>query len=103
MIRSNAFVFAAVALGVTFGTGVASAADLPARPYTKAPPLQPVPVTWSGCYLGGNIGAGWDHFSAGEVGFAGVPTPFVDSEAIPEAASSAVVRSAAIISSRRTG
>ena len=78
MIRSNAFVFAAVALGVTFGTGVASAADLPARPYTKAPPLQPVPVTWSGCYLGGNIGAGWDRFSAGEVGFAGVPTPFVD-------------------------
>lgn len=78
MIRSNAFVFAAVALGVTFGTGVASAADLLARPYTKAPPLQPVPVTWSGCYLGGNIGAGWDRFSAGEVGFAGVPTPFVD-------------------------
>ncbi len=78
MIRSNAFVFAAVALGATFGTGIASAADLPARPYTKAPPLQPAPITWSGCYLGGNIGAGWDRFRAGEVGFAGVPTPFVD-------------------------
>jgi outer membrane immunogenic protein len=37
-----------------------------------------VPVIWSGCYLGGNIGAGWDRFSAGEVGFAGVPSPFVD-------------------------
>jgi hypothetical protein len=40
--------------------------------------LQPAPITWSACYLGGNIGAGWDRFSAGEVGFAGAPTPFVD-------------------------
>ncbi len=68
----------AVALSATFGTGIASAADLPARPYTKAAPLQPAPITWSGCYLGANIGAGWDRFHAGEAGFAGVPTPFVD-------------------------
>ena len=78
MIRLNALIIAAVALSATIGTGIASAADLPAMPYTKAPPLQSVPITWSGCYLGGNIGAGWDRFNAGEVGFAGVATPFVD-------------------------
>ena len=68
----------AVALSATFGTGIAPAADLPARPYTKAAPLQPAPITWRGCYLGANIGAGWDRFHAGEAGFAGVPSPFVD-------------------------
>ena len=65
-------------IGILFGTTVASAADLPARPYTKAPPLYHAPISWTGCYLGGNIGAGWDRFNAGEVGFAGVPTPFLD-------------------------
>ena len=48
-------------------------------PYTKAPPLYyHAPISWTGCYLGGNIGAGWDRFNAGEVGFAGVATPFLD-------------------------
>jgi outer membrane immunogenic protein len=37
-------------------TGSASAADLAARPYTKAAP-PPTPVaTWTGCYVGGGIG-----------------------------------------------
>ncbi|HEY4143039.1 MAG TPA: outer membrane beta-barrel protein [Pseudolabrys sp.] len=36
----------------------ASAADM--RPAVKAPAFIPVPVqTWTGCYVGGNIGAGW--------------------------------------------
>ena len=40
-------------------TGSASAADLAARPYTKAPP-PPVPVaTWTGCYVAGGGGYGW--------------------------------------------
>ncbi len=39
-------------------TGSASAADLAARPYTKAaPPPAPV-VSWTGCYIGGGGGYG---------------------------------------------
>ena len=35
----------------------AAAADLGARPYTKAPAMAPAPVfTWTGCYIGGFIG-----------------------------------------------
>jgi outer membrane immunogenic protein len=42
-------------LGSTFA---ASAADLGARPIGKAPMVAPpVPFSWSGCYIGGNIGA----------------------------------------------
>ena len=50
----------------------ASAADLPARTYTKAPPIiAPAPTNWSGFYLGGFGGYGWaeklsaDVFGAG--------------------------------------
>jgi outer membrane immunogenic protein len=42
------------------GAVSASAADLPARTYSKAPALVAAPVySWSGCYLGGNVGGGW--------------------------------------------
>jgi outer membrane immunogenic protein len=77
MIRSRCTASAAVFIGALFGISAVSAADLPARPYTKAPVYSPAPISWSGCYLGGNVGGAWTHFSAGEVGFAGVPTPFV--------------------------
>ena len=33
-------------------------ADLPAKPYTKAPPPPP-PFSWSGFYVGANIGGAW--------------------------------------------
>jgi outer membrane immunogenic protein len=40
-------------------TGSAIAADLPARPYTKAAPVAYVPPpTWTGCYIGGGGGYG---------------------------------------------
>jgi outer membrane immunogenic protein len=41
-------------------TGSAVAADMAPR-YTKAP-LAPPPViySWSGCYIGGNVGGGWE-------------------------------------------
>lgn len=46
---------ALIALGAT-----ASAADLPARTYTKAPVLEPV-LNWTGFYIGGGFGYGmWD-------------------------------------------
>jgi outer membrane immunogenic protein len=61
-----------------FGTSISFAADLPARPYTKAPPLYPAPPSWTGCYIGGNIGAGWDDTHSGGVALAGVPQPFQD-------------------------
>jgi outer membrane immunogenic protein len=45
-----------VALGMA---APASAADLAARPYTKAPPVYVAPIyDWSGFYIGGNGGWG---------------------------------------------
>jgi outer membrane immunogenic protein len=41
-------------------TGSAFAADMAPR-YTKAPPPPPVVVyNWTGCYIGGNVGGGWE-------------------------------------------
>jgi outer membrane immunogenic protein len=76
MINSRLVVSAVVAFSATIGS--ASAADLAARPYTKAPVYAAPPVAWTGCYIGGNVGGGWDRFNAGELAFAGAPTPFVD-------------------------
>ncbi|WP_315831052.1 outer membrane protein [Bradyrhizobium prioriisuperbiae] len=52
------FLITAAALAIS--TGAASAADLAARPYTKAPPpvLDPI-YNWTGFYIGGNGGYGW--------------------------------------------
>ncbi|MGB3271276.1 MAG: outer membrane protein [Xanthobacteraceae bacterium] len=48
------------ALAVLAMTAPASAADLTARPHTKAPPVPYVaPATWSGLYIGGFGGYGW--------------------------------------------
>jgi outer membrane immunogenic protein len=54
---------------LTLGAASASAADLAARPYTKAPPA-PIPVgyNWSGFYLGVMGGYGWsDRVNVGGV------------------------------------
>jgi outer membrane immunogenic protein len=37
---------------------IAVAADMPARMPTKAAPMI-APSTWTGCYVGGNVGVGW--------------------------------------------
>jgi hypothetical protein len=47
-----------VALGLA---APASAADLAARPYTKAPPAPPPVYDWSGFYIGANGGGAWSH------------------------------------------
>jgi len=52
------FLLGTVAL-MAFAT-TASAADLPARVYTKAPVVAPV-YDWSGFYLGGHVGYSWGH------------------------------------------
>jgi len=50
---------AALALTTALGTGAASAADLAARPYTKAPPIVESIYNWSGFYVGGHVGGAW--------------------------------------------
>ncbi len=55
--------FAAAATVLLAST--ASAADLAARPYTKAPAPVVVPVyNWTGFYVGGNVGGKWTDQSA---------------------------------------
>src|SRR4051812_49924927 len=52
-------------------TGAASAADLAARPYAKAP-IMPVAPSWTGFYIFGGAGGGiWDADTHGNTG--GVP------------------------------
>src|SRR5271168_4290052 len=79
MIRSNALVSVTVAIGTIFGTGSILAADLPPASYSNAPPVYQAPPSWSGCYLGGNLGAGWDSTHTNGIAFAGVSfVPLVD-------------------------
>jgi outer membrane immunogenic protein len=50
------------------GTVSASAADLAARPYTKAPAYAPAPIyNWTGFYIGGHVGGAFN----GNGGFGG--------------------------------
>lgn len=53
-LMKSIFAVAFVALSVSS----AYAADLPTRPYTKAPVLAPT-YNWSGFYIGGEVGYGW--------------------------------------------
>jgi outer membrane immunogenic protein len=62
----NSISIVSAALSAVIGIGAASAADLP-RPYTKAPAMAPMVSTWTGCYVGGNIGAGWQRTTTTDV------------------------------------
>src|SRR4051794_25519062 len=58
-MRAPSFKAIAVsAFAVIAATSVASAADLAARPYTKAPVMVEV-WNWTGFYIGGNAGYSW--------------------------------------------
>jgi outer membrane immunogenic protein len=58
-VRSSELIFsAAVAISAVVGIGAASAADLPARVYTKAPVMVDPGYNWSGFYIGGDVGGG---------------------------------------------
>jgi outer membrane immunogenic protein len=51
----------------------ASAADLPTKaPVYKAPPMPVAVQTWSGCFIGGNVGGGWQHTKADFLNDSGV-------------------------------
>jgi opacity protein-like surface antigen len=52
-------------------SGSAFAPDLGARTYAKAPAMAPV-SSWSGLYVGGNLGYGWGD---GNTDFSFLPTP----------------------------
>jgi len=62
-MRRRGMMMDAILLPMTTVLGIsgALAADLPARPYTKAPVAAVVTNNWTGCYLGANVGGGWTH------------------------------------------
>jgi outer membrane immunogenic protein len=55
-------------------TASAFAADLAARPYTKAPPVVAAMYDWSGFYIGINGGGAWSHKCWDNRNLLGVPT-----------------------------
>jgi len=57
MKQFRKLLLATLALGAC--GGVASAADLPQRPAYQAPAVVAPAPSWTGCYIGGNVGAGW--------------------------------------------
>jgi outer membrane immunogenic protein len=52
-----------VAAAIGLAASQASAADLPRKAPAYIPPAPP-PITWTGCYIGGNIGGAFGHASA---------------------------------------
>ena len=60
--------------GALVMSGQAMAADLAARPYTKAPPPAVALYDWTGFYLGANGGYGSSRECFDSVGFVGAPT-----------------------------
>src|SRR5712671_7694058 len=73
-IRMKKFLLGAVALAALGLAAPASAADLAARPYTKAPPMVAAIYDWSGFYIGVNGGGGWSRKCWDNTVFLGVPT-----------------------------
>jgi outer membrane immunogenic protein len=68
MRNSKLIVSATVAISAIVGIGTASAADLPARTYSKAAPMMVDPAyNWSGWYVGVNAGYAWSN-STGSLG-----------------------------------
>lgn len=65
----------ATILAAAFSLGVvqaASAADMPTKaPIVRAP--MAVPYTWTGCYIGGNVGGGWAHTDQTQIAKVGGP------------------------------
>ena len=59
MRHPNLIVSAALAMGAMLGLGAASAADLPARTYTKAPMVVATAYDWTGFYIGVHGGGDW--------------------------------------------
>ena len=64
---------------LALGLSSASAADLAARPYTKAPPIAiPMMYDWSGFYIGANGGYGWSNRCIDITAINGLPNVFAE-------------------------
>lgn len=61
-MRNSRFIVSAAAAAVSLALGLsaASAADLPAREYSKAPAVVSPVYSWTGFYIGANGGYGWN-------------------------------------------
>jgi outer membrane immunogenic protein len=73
VLNSKLIISAAAAISAIAGIGAASAADLPARTYTKAPAMADPAYNWSGWYVGGNVGAAWSRTDYVTTNTPGVP------------------------------
>ena len=60
-MRKSSLTLLAAAIGLA--AGQASAADLPRKAPAYIPPAPP-PITWTGCYIGGNVGGAFGDVSA---------------------------------------
>src|SRR5262245_37187120 len=58
MFHVRKLLLVTLALGVCGGE-FASAADLPQRPAYQAPAVVMPAPSWTGCYIGGNVGYAW--------------------------------------------
>jgi opacity protein-like surface antigen len=77
MGSSSLIVSAAAALSVVVSMSAASAADLPAEIYTKAPVRVDPAFNWSGFHVGGHVGGIWGRsrvFDDGVLTESGAPT-----------------------------
>lgn len=57
---------AGASLGVIALATGSHAADIGARPFHKAPPITPAPWSWTGFYVGANVGAVWGRNSVSD-------------------------------------
>jgi len=70
-VHMKKIILATVLAGM--GSTAALAADMGGRtPYTNAPAMMAPVASWSGFYIGGNVGYGWAN---GKTDFSSVPTP----------------------------
>ena len=68
--------FALGMLAAVAMTGSAFAADMAPR-YAKAPPAPIAIYTWTGCYIGGNVGGGWARTEQTQIAKVGLVPPVV--------------------------
>src|SRR5262249_5566692 len=58
--KSALLASSALTTSIAFISGSALAADMPVKAPVKAPVVA-APFSWSGCYIGGNVGGAWAH------------------------------------------
>jgi outer membrane immunogenic protein len=105
---SKFIILAAIAVSAAIGIGAASAADLPARTYTKAPVMVGPGYNWTGFYIGVNGGGGWSannnaYLSGTYTGTSGVFEPFGFTSGVAPLVNSIGLRSAGGLAGGQVG